>query len=355
METNGFPGQSKIITALASALVLCANARAQVTNRASETRAIVVTGTRLSEKPIDQPYAFYRVTVDEIEQRIGRTVLDRLNYAPGAFIQRTAPNQASPFIRGLTGEQTLLMLDGVRFSHAMMRPGPNQYAALIPGVSVNAMDVILGSSSSVTGSDGLTGALDYRLAPAGRGADTVAGPWVNSRVDTGNGGTHELGVDGVAGNLAYSIEYSAGMFHDRAGGEDFRERVFAEDEDTYDEIPNTAYDEQAGGLRLAYHGGNNHFLELDTGHTRQTDAPRPGGYAENSRKPDRGYRYFDPQEFIYMHLRDWWDVGSPLVDRFQTTVWWHQFGEKQFRSSIRDMGTDSERIRVREFDDTLDA
>lgn len=333
-----------------------------VANEAIETAApptplptVMVTGTRLADEPFEQPYAFYRTTDAELDTRIGRTALDRLNYGPGVFVQRTAPNQASPFIRGLTGEQSLLMLDGVRLSHAMMRPGPNQYAALVPSVSVSAIDAILGSSSTVNGSDGLTGALDYRLDPAGRGVDSPASPWIETRVDTGNGGTLQLGVDGVLPEWAYSVEFSGSTFHDRVGGDDFRDHVFSEDEDNYAGIPNTAYDELSGGLRLAYFGFADHVLEFDAGHTRQLDAPRPGGYPENSGKDSRLYRYFDPQQFSYVHLRDLWELGGDFADRVQTTVWWHRFGEKQFRSSIRDMGTADERIRRREYDDTLDA
>ncbi len=316
---------------------------------------MLVTATRLAQKPVNQPYAFYRTPKDALDVRIGRTVLDRLNYGPGIFVQRTAPNQASPFIRGLTGEQTLLMLDGVRFSHAMMRPGPNQYCALVPDVSVDALDAILGSSSTVKGSDGLTGALDYRLAPAGRDVESAASPWIGSRMDTGNGGTVQLGVDGLVNDWVYSIEFSGSMFHDRVGGDDFRDRLFGDNGGDYDDIPNTAYDELAAGLRLAYLGLDDHLLTLDAGHTRQLDAPRPGGYAQNSGKSGRLYRYFDPQQFSYLHLRDRWDIGGDIVDRLQTTLWWHQFGEEQYRSSIRDGGTASERIRRREHDDTLNA
>ncbi|MBD3183774.1 TonB-dependent receptor [Candidatus Poribacteria bacterium] len=348
-----------LVIVLFAVLALCGSLRAEVTDESEtateELPTILVTGTRITKEPIYQPYAFYRTTDKELGERIGRTVLDRLNYGPGIFVQRTAPNQASPFIRGLTGEQTLLMIDGIRFSHAMMRPGPNQYSALIPGVSVHALDAILGSSSTVNGSDGLTGALDYQLAPAGRGVTSIALPWVESRVDSGNGGTLRLGIDGMMDDWAHSIEFSGSMFHDRVGGEDFRNRVFAENKDAYNEIPNTAYDELAGGLRLAYFGLDKHLLEMDAGHTRQLDAPRPGGYAENSGKTDRLYRYFDPQEFSYLHLRDQWRMRGLIVDQLQTTFWWHQFGEKQFRSSIRDSGTDSERIRRREYNDTLNA
>jgi len=164
------------------------------------TETVVVTATRLTQAPFDQPYAYYRVTMDELDGRIGRTALDRMNYGPGVFVQRTAPNQASPFIRGLTGEQTLLMFDGIRLSHAFMRPGPNQYAALVPDLGLSTVDVILGSSSTVNGSDGLTGGLDFRLAPAGRGVSRGHSVWARSRLDSGNGSTLETGMDG-AGTL----------------------------------------------------------------------------------------------------------------------------------------------------------
>ena len=360
MSWKTIRGQWTGAVGLLAALALGGTAGAQDTNEAATANAelppLVVTATRLAKAPGEQPYAYYRTTDGELQRRIGRTILDRVNYGPGVFVQRTAPNQASPFIRGLTGEQTLLLLDGIRFSHAMMRPGPNQYSALIPGVSVDALDAVLGSSSTVNGSDGLTGALDYRLAPAGRGVDKAASFWADSRIDTGNGGTLRLGVDGAVDDWAYSIEFSGSKFHDRVGGKDFRERVFTEDAGANDEIPNTAYDELAGALRLAYFGWDEHVLELDGGHTRHLDAPRPDGYAANTGKADRRYRYFDPQELRYVHLRDRWDIGGRLIDRLQTTLWWHRFGEEQFRSSFQDLDTATETaIRVREYDDTLDA
>ncbi|MFW5750863.1 MAG: TonB-dependent receptor, partial [Planctomycetota bacterium] len=219
---------------------------------------ITVTATRLDETPYLQPYAFYSYDRKDLDTTIGHTALDRLNYGPGVFIQHTTPAQTSPFIRGLTGEQSLLLLDGVRLSHAMMRPGPNQYAAMVPDVSMDRIDVILGSSSLVNGSDGLTGALDFRLAEAGRGVDTVASPFVDLRVDSANGAIAQTGVDGRYGDWAYTFEVDLRDFHDRVGGNDFRAHVFGENTDNYEEIPNTAYDQWAFAGRTAYTGIADH-------------------------------------------------------------------------------------------------
>lgn len=318
------------------------------------TETLVVTGTRLTEAPFDQPYAFYRLSVDELDARVGRMALDRMNYGPGVFIQRTAPNQASPFVRGLTGEQTLLLFDGIRLSHAFMRPGPNQYGALVPDIGLSSVDVILGSSSTVNGSDGLTGGLDFRLALAGRDVLTGSAAWAATRLDSGNGGTAQVGADGVAGDLSWSVELGGSVFHDREGGKDAGDRLFGPHAGD-SEIPNTAYDAYASGVRLAYRGFADHVLELNAGHKRQQDAPRPGGYFANSGRSDRIYRYFDPQAFTYVHLKDAWQLDNKVIDRLDTKLWWHQFDETQLRASLRNAGTASELLRHRRFDDRLDA
>ena len=290
-----------------------------------------------------------------LDTSIGRTVLDRMNYGPGVFIQRTAPNQASPFIRGLTGEQTLLLLDGVRFNHAFMRPGPNQYAAMIPDSSLQSLDLILGSSSVVNGSDGLTGALDFNLADAGRGVDTGFSPWARSRVDSANGAIVQGGVDGVFDNWAYSFELDGRDFHDRVGGKDFEDHVFGVDTNTFDEIPNTSYEQISGGARLAYFGITGHVFEIKAGYTQQSDAARPDGYSENTGSSSRISRRFDPQTFTYVHVRDTWSLRREWIEQLQTTFWWHHHYEDQKREQIQSSGTASERYRLREREDALDA
>ncbi len=335
-----------------SASIARADADSQLTSR---TETLVVTGTRLQQDPIDQPYAFYRLDIREIDQRVGRMAIDRMNYGPGVFIQRTAPNQASPFIRGLTGEQTLLMLDGIRLSHAFMRPGPNQYAALVPDLGLASVDSILGSSSTVNGSDGLTGALDFRLAPAGRGISQGQSWWAQTRLDSGNGGTLEAGLDGAADKWTYSVAFGASDFHNRAGGKDFRQHLLKRPGNSYNAIPNTDYEQYGGSLRVAYQGFDHHLLKLNAGHKEQIDAPRPGGYAANSGRTERLYRFFDPQTFSYLHLQDQWQIDTGFMQRLDTKLWWHHFGEEQFRASLRDAGSATERVRRRQYDNTLDA
>lgn len=321
------------------------------TNGASKLPEVTITATRLSIDPFEQPYAIYRLNRTELDDGVGRTLLDRADYAPGVVIQHTGPGQTSPYIRGLTGKQSLLLLDGVRLSHATMRGGPNQYSALIPDMSVDSIDILLGSSGVVNGSDGLTGALDFRLAPAGRGITDPASPWMSTRVDTANGVQAQCGVDGQFGAFRYSAEASYDCFHDRVGGKDAAHNLFGTAKRS-DSIPNTAYNQSAVAVRAAYDGFENRSIEVAFGQTMQEDAPRPDGYYANSGDPKRISRYYDPESFTYLHLRDRWTPDGLFFDRLVTTTWWHQQDEDQVRE---DLTGSTPKYRRREYHDRIDS
>lgn len=110
---------------------------------------------------------------EEFEERLPRSTPDALRYEPGVFIQQTAHGQASPYIRGLTGQQTVMFFDGVRINNSTFRQGPNQYFFTVDSRTLARLEVIRGSASTRWGSDALGGALlstpiDPRWASARR-------------------------------------------------------------------------------------------------------------------------------------------------------------------------------------------
>lgn len=76
----------------------------------------------------------------------------------GVFVQKTNHGGGSKFIRGLTGNQTLLF-DGIRLNNSIYRYGPNQYLNTVDVFIIDRMEVAKGISSVQYGSDGLGGAL----------------------------------------------------------------------------------------------------------------------------------------------------------------------------------------------------
>jgi hemoglobin/transferrin/lactoferrin receptor protein len=316
---------------LAPSLLLIAAALPAADGATAPATVLVVGATRLADPAFEQPYALHTLDREAIDERNARSLTDALDRTPGVVVQKTAGNQASPFIRGLTGQQSLILFDGVRLNNALWRSGPNQYAALIPEESVDRVDVILGSGTTVMGSDGLTGAMDFRLAEAGRGETRAAAPAVGGRYETASGGTGWASLDGRAGGMAYSLDGSWSAFSDLEGGKDSGDRLTPERED--DTIPNSGYDQYSLGARLAWLGWEGQRFEASAGRVEQSDAPRPDGYAENSGVATRISRGYDLQRFDYLHLRHAVVDAGPW-SQVQTTLWYHGNREEEIREQL---------------------
>lgn len=94
-----------------------------------------------------------------MQTRLPRSAPDALRYEPGVFVQQSGHGQASPYVRGLTGQQTLIAFDGIRLNNATFRQGPNQYFFTVDSRTIAHLEVVRGSASTRWGSDALGGAL----------------------------------------------------------------------------------------------------------------------------------------------------------------------------------------------------
>ena len=99
------------------------------------------------------------VTREQMDERLARSAPDALRWVPGVTVQQTAHGQASPFVRGVTGQQVLVAFDGVRLNNGTYRYGPNQYFFTIDAATLGHLEVLRGSASTRWGSDALGGAI----------------------------------------------------------------------------------------------------------------------------------------------------------------------------------------------------
>lgn len=107
-----------------------------------------------STRPLTQ------VTVVSGEQLIAtgeRSLPGMIGSATGVWIQETNLGGGSPFIRGLTGNQILLVIDGMRINDSTTRFGPNQVLNGIDPSIVERVEVIRGPASVLYGSDAIGG------------------------------------------------------------------------------------------------------------------------------------------------------------------------------------------------------
>ncbi|MEM9195636.1 MAG: TonB-dependent receptor plug domain-containing protein, partial [Myxococcota bacterium] len=95
----------------------------------------------------------------QMDERLPQSAPDALRYEPGVSIQQTAHGQASPYVRGLTGQQVVHLFDGVRLNNGIYRQGPNQYFFTVDSQTLQRLEVIRGSASTRFGSDALGGAI----------------------------------------------------------------------------------------------------------------------------------------------------------------------------------------------------
>ncbi len=123
-------------------------------------KSIVVTATKNKLVSHKIPEAVSVLTEEELKINAPRSMAEALIGVPGVWMQKTNHGGGSPFLRGLTGNQTLLLVDGIRLNNAAFRYGPNQYFNTIDVFSVSQVEVIRGKGSVLYGSDALGGVIN---------------------------------------------------------------------------------------------------------------------------------------------------------------------------------------------------
>lgn len=93
-----------------------------------------------------------------------RSTPETLFGANGVFVQKTNHGGGSPFLRGLTGNQTLILIDGIRLNNSTFRYGPNQYLNTIDPFLIQNIEIYKGGGSVQYGSDALGGTLQINTA-----------------------------------------------------------------------------------------------------------------------------------------------------------------------------------------------
>jgi outer membrane receptor protein involved in Fe transport len=130
-------------------------------NVASIFESVTVTPARGQPQGVfEVPQSPVVVTEDELARRYANILPQALRDVPGVHIQQTTSGQGSPFVRGLTGQQVLHLINGIRFNNATFRPGANQYTALIEHDFADQVDVVRGPGSTQYGSDSLGGTIN---------------------------------------------------------------------------------------------------------------------------------------------------------------------------------------------------
>lgn len=118
---------------------------------------VIVSSQRMEEKNLKTAASISVLSSKNLKNYQVRTTPEALMNTAGVFIQKSTHGAGSPFVRGLTGNQTLILIDGIRLNNSTFRYGPNQYLNTIDPFSLDRIEVLRGSGSVAYGSDALGG------------------------------------------------------------------------------------------------------------------------------------------------------------------------------------------------------
>jgi iron complex outermembrane receptor protein/hemoglobin/transferrin/lactoferrin receptor protein len=247
----------------------------------------------------DMPQMATIVDRETLDRRQSTNMFRALQNEVGVLLQQTGNGQLSPFIRGLTGQQILVLVDGIRMNTSILRPGPNQYTATIDPGMIDHIEIIRGSQSALWGSDAIGGVINVVT----RSADPLRGDYgspmfsqywssaeASSYTRTGFGGWY--GDTGIIGGVSY---LDVGQL-DRGGG--------------LGRQPATDYQQYAADIKVNRMLGTDHMLTVALQHFEQQNLARSDrflpfvlGPAPNGSVPTQRPSYFDPQQRDLGYLR----------------------------------------------------
>ncbi|MBN2295636.1 MAG: TonB-dependent receptor plug domain-containing protein, partial [Pirellulales bacterium] len=199
---------------------------------------------------------------EDLRERQPRDMIEAVEGEVGILMQRTGAGQVSPFIRGLTGPQTLILVDGIRMNNSTFRFGPNQYFATIDPGMIERIEIVRGPQSVLWGADAIGGVINVVT----RGADTnfnYHGGQFIERFRTSDSGPYtRMSIEGSLNNF--------GVF----GGASYFDAQNLDRGGDLGRQPFTNYDQYGGDIRFDYALSNTQLLTVSLQHFEQHNVPR---------------------------------------------------------------------------------
>lgn len=101
------------------------------------------------------------ITAEELMDRAPEVVAQAVDEETGVNLQRTSPSLSAVFVRGLTGRNVAVYVDGVRYTTSAQRGGVGTFFSLIETSSLETVEILRGPNSSQYGSDVHGGVVNF--------------------------------------------------------------------------------------------------------------------------------------------------------------------------------------------------
>ncbi len=225
--------------------------------------AIVITAQRTETNSFERAESIGYLSKSQLNMLSPMSAPEALSNIAGVWMQKTNHGSGSPFIRGLTGYQTLLLVDGIRMNNSTYRSGPNQYLNTIDPLILGHVEVLRGGGSVQYGSDAIGGTIQMLSRDpvfSGDGfrisGDLYGKYWSSDMEMTGRGQINVGSANfAVLGGFTYK-----NLGDIKTGGKTGTIRP-------------TGYDEYSMDFKAIYRFKNKHQLIAAFQHLKQLDVP----------------------------------------------------------------------------------
>lgn len=296
---------------------------------------IVVTAT-IPRGRADEGRASSMVQRADLERRLPRSAPDALRYEPSVFVQQSAHGQGSAFIRGLTGQQTLLLFDGIRLNNGTYRQGPNQYFSTIDVQTIASIEVLRGGASTRYGSDALGGVIAVDpVEPSMMGAAPNARPRLVARAATAD---KELGGRAeISARIHRDVAFLGGLGARRVGRLRSGEPVRNPADGRLPDVPRfasdgrtqlgTGFGEVTFDARTVYDATAQHRITIAGYGYQQYDAPRTDQCPPPGARFDECLTY--DEQFRTLVYAAWDGAFGNWAEVFRATLSWQRQHERR--------------------------
>jgi hemoglobin/transferrin/lactoferrin receptor protein len=206
---------------------------------ATLNEGVVITAHRYAREAIRTASSISRMGREKFRQYNPRSVPEAMMGTPGIWLQESDPAISNLYLRGLTGNRTLLMIDGIRVNQAAFGTGNQSLLNSIDPFSVDQIEIIRGGASTQFGTDAMGGVAQIFTRTPG---------FSGKGVQAHGGGTLRYLGQGLERSVhgEFQINSPVVAFHAGMSLRDFGDRVGGGDRQA---IPGTNYQERGADMK----------------------------------------------------------------------------------------------------------
>jgi outer membrane receptor protein involved in Fe transport len=306
------------------------------------TSSVIVTASRQARLTNELSGAVNVVPIELIKRRNSATSAESLREEHGIFVQKTNHGGGSAIMRGLSSNQVLLLVDGIRLNNSTYRLGNHQYLTTVFPYMIEQIEIVRGPGSVLYGSDALGGTVNMiskqpelfstevnsRIKLFSRYASADAENFVRAELS--------LAYQRIAVQAGVSYKDVADLRRGATGGES----KISNSTNGLIQSP-SGFKTYATDFKLLLGLSTVQKLTFMLQHSHQSDVPRYDKYENN------GYYHwnYDPQIRSLLYLKFDHTLRKGLLDKYLVTLSWHR------QSEGRTIQQTSEIAPIRERDD----